>query len=160
MRSFLMPSILAIETATNLCSVALTHQGQIQADNRLVPREHAERVLGMIEGLLAHYSLSVNALDAICFGQGPGSFLGTRIAAGVAQGLGFAADLPLLPVSSLAALAEKAYQECGLTEVLAAWDARLTAFYWGRYSLQGGVMRVTGKDALACPKSWSEDFFP
>ena len=121
--------LLAFDAATDACSAALWLDGAVREEFVLVRNGHSERLLPMIEALLAEGGFSLRALDAIAFGRGPGAFTGLRIAAGVAQGLAFGADLPVVPISSLAALAE--IQQA--PQVFAALDARMAQLYWGAY---------------------------
>ncbi|MCG7981750.1 MAG: tRNA (adenosine(37)-N6)-threonylcarbamoyltransferase complex dimerization subunit type 1 TsaB [Candidatus Thiodiazotropha lotti] len=125
--------LLAIETATEACSAALLIDDQIELRYEIKPRGHSELILGMMDGLLADAGLSANQLDAMAFGRGPGSFTGVRIATGVIQGAAFAADLPVVPVSTLAALAQRAYREKGEPNLLTAFDARMGELYWAGY---------------------------
>lgn len=130
--------ILAIDTATEACSVALYQQagsadGETLAYFELCDRQHTQRILPMVQQMLAQAELSLNQLDALAFGCGPGSFTGVRIAIGIAQGLAFAADLPLLPVSTLQTMAQGAWRDNGATQVLAAIDARMGEVYWGEF---------------------------
>ena len=105
----------------------------------------------MIEALLAEAGGRVTDLDGIAFGRGPGSFTGVRIAVSVAQGIAFGADLPALPVSTLAAMAQAAWRRHGWRRVLCALDARMEEVYWGSYVLAAeGVMRLSGEE-LVCP---------
>ena len=94
-----MSNILALDTSTDACSVALSCNGEIKEDFRIIPRQHTQQLLPMIEAILADAGIAISALDAIAFGRGPGSFAGIRIATGVAQGLAYGADLPVLPIS-------------------------------------------------------------
>lgn len=121
--------LLALDTSTEACSVALALDDEIVERFELEPR-HGERILTMVDALLADAGLSLGQLDAIGFGRGPGSFTSLRIGAGVVQGLAFGADLPVVPISSLAALA----QGVDAPKVLAAFDARMRQIYYGAYT--------------------------
>jgi tRNA threonylcarbamoyladenosine biosynthesis protein TsaB len=125
--------ILALDTATEACSAALSVNGEIMSTYRLAPREHNRLILSMIEELMGKAQLSYGALDAIAFGCGPGSFTGVRIATGVAQGLALGAELPLIPISTLAALAENALRTSPRDVVHTAIDARMGEVYWATY---------------------------
>jgi tRNA threonylcarbamoyladenosine biosynthesis protein TsaB len=122
-------NLLAIETATEACSVALLHGGTLIDRTELAPRRHAELVLPMAEDLLAEAGIVRRQLDAIAVGQGPGAFTGVRLAISVAQGLALALDIPVVPVSSLAALAMQAPKNGAA--ILAAIDARREEIYAG-----------------------------
>jgi tRNA threonylcarbamoyladenosine biosynthesis protein TsaB len=135
--------LIAIETATEACSAALLVDEQIALRYEIKPRGHSELILGMMDELLAEAGLSPKQLDAMAFGRGPGSFTGVRIAAGVIQGAAFAADLPVVPVSTLAAVAQRAFREKGEPNLLAAFDARMGELYWGAYRV--------GSDELVKP---------
>lgn len=126
--------ILAIDTATEACSVALYNQGETLAHFELCAREHTQRILPMVQQILAEAGLSLTQLDALAFGRGPGSFTGVRIGIGMAQGLSLGAELPLLPVSTLQTMVQGAYRLTGADNVLAAIDARMGEVYWGEFS--------------------------
>jgi len=146
--------LLAIETATEACSCALAIGERVEARFALAPRRHAELVLDMIDRLLVEAATTLRDLDAIAFGRGPGSFTGLRIAAGVAQGLALGAGLPLVPVSSLAALARGARAELGATRVIAALDARMGEVYWGAFSASAGDTDVASSgEAVSAPEA-------
>lgn len=134
-------NLLAIETATEACSVALLHGDALIDRTELAPRRHAELVLPMAEDLLAEAGITRKQLDAIAVGQGPGAFTGVRLAISVAQGLALALDIPVVPVSSLAALAMQAPKNGA--SILAAIDAR-------REEIYAGVFR-SGADGLVEP---------
>ena len=136
-----MTTLLALDTATEACSVALLHDGRVLSHYEVAPRMHAQRLLPMIQQLLGEAGIAASALDAIAFGRGPGAFTGVRIAIGVVQGLAFALDRPVLPVSNLAVLAQRALREQGATQVAAAIDARMDEVYWGCYRAEAGEMR-------------------
>jgi tRNA threonylcarbamoyladenosine biosynthesis protein TsaB len=144
--------ILALDTATEACSAALYLDGEIRQLYRVAPREHSHIILPMIDQLLADSGNGVSDLDALTFGRGPGSFMGVRIAAGIAQGIAFAWDLPVVPISTLAAIAQTAYAETGAGRVLSAIDARMNEVYWGAYSLSDqDCMRIVGKEHVCAP---------
>ena len=143
--------LLALETATEACSVALWLDGELLERFELAPRGHAERVLPWAEALLAEAGLALGRLDAVAFGRGPGAFTGLRIACGVAQGLALGAGLPVVPVSTLAALAQGAVEE-GRERVLAALDARMGEVYWGPYRRgPEGLAVPAGEEAVLPP---------
>lgn len=145
--------ILAIDTSEDACSVALLIDEAVDSRHELAPRRHSELVLPMMDGLLAEAGLSLVQLDALAFGRGPGSFTGIRIAAAVTQGAAFAADLPVVPVSTLLALAEGARREYGAGRVLAALDARMSEVYWAACSLgPQGTMTLMGPERLSAPQ--------
>ncbi|MET0027461.1 MAG: tRNA (adenosine(37)-N6)-threonylcarbamoyltransferase complex dimerization subunit type 1 TsaB [Candidatus Thiodiazotropha sp.] len=127
--------ILAIETATEACSAALLIDQEITLRHTVKPRGHSELVLGMMDELLTEAGMKITGLDALAFGRGPGSFTGVRIATGVIQGAALGADLPVVPVSTLAALAQRGYRELGQSCLLPAYDARMGELYWAAYRL-------------------------
>jgi len=149
--------LLAIDTATEACSAALLIDDRISDRYELAPRRHAERILPMVDGLLAEAGIILNDLDAIAFGRGPGAFTGLRVAAGVVQGLAFAADLPVLPVSSLAALAQGASTWADCPDILCAIDARMGEIYWGIYAINNGVAIASGTEKVGKPESVEVD---
>jgi tRNA threonylcarbamoyladenosine biosynthesis protein TsaB len=126
-------NLLAIETATEACSVALLHGDVLIDRSELAPRRHAELVLPMAESLLVQAGVVRKQLDAIAVGQGPGAFTGVRLAISVAQGLALALDIPVVPVSSLAALAMQAPGNGAA--ILAAIDARRGEIYAGTFQM-------------------------
>jgi tRNA threonylcarbamoyladenosine biosynthesis protein TsaB len=140
--------LLAVDTSTDACSAALYIDGAVAERFAVTPRGHAEHILPMVEDLLEDAALSLARLDALAFGRGPGSFTGVRIAAGVIQGLALGAGLAVVPVSSLAALAQGASAD----RILAAIDARMDEVYWGEY-LRGddGLVRVSGRERVTAP---------
>lgn len=147
-----MAKILALDTSTDACSVALTLDGTVHEDFRIIPRQHTRALLPMVSELLKAHGLAVADLDAIAFGRGPGSFAGIRIATGTAQGLAFAAELPTLPVSTLAAMALKAHQQTGAVQVVAALDARMDEVYAGVYRFEAGLPVEITPEQVCSPK--------
>jgi tRNA threonylcarbamoyladenosine biosynthesis protein TsaB len=128
--------ILAIDTATEACSAALYIDGEITSEYKVVPRGHTQLILPMVDRLLTDAGLVINQLDALSFARGPGAFTGVRIAAGVIQGLSYAAETPVVPVSTLAAIAAGVYYQYGHQDVLTAIDARMGEVYWGAYHVE------------------------
>lgn len=156
-----MPSgpvrILAIETSSAACSAALYIDGDIRQRYALAPRQHAALILPMAESLLVEAGLGVAQVDALAFGRGPGSFTGVRIAASIVQGIAFAAGLPVVPVSTLAALALGAMRESGEAQVLAALDARKHEVYWGAYRhVDMELARLLGEERVCPPETVPE----
>ncbi|HEX5055569.1 MAG TPA: tRNA (adenosine(37)-N6)-threonylcarbamoyltransferase complex dimerization subunit type 1 TsaB [Gammaproteobacteria bacterium] len=147
-----MYKILAIETATEACSVALLHEGKILQRFEHRPQGQADLVLPMIDSLLTEARLKTSGLDAIAYGRGPGSFTGLRIAAAVTQGIAVATGLPVIPVSTLATVAQGVYREHGHTSVIAAIDARMQEIYWGCYRLKDGMMAPVGDEQVSPPR--------
>ncbi|KTD21939.1 tRNA (adenosine(37)-N6)-threonylcarbamoyltransferase complex dimerization subunit type 1 TsaB [Legionella londiniensis] len=129
--------LLAIDTTTSLSSVALSIESRMLCKEQGLIRQHAQLLLPMIKEMLDEAGLSVKQLDGIIFGRGPGSFTGLRIACSVAKALAYAHDLPVYPVSSLAAIAYEAFNRVEQlppqTQVLAMIDARMQQVYWAYY---------------------------
>ena len=147
-----MPVILAIDTSTHACSCALNRDGRITEVFEIIPRQHAGKILPMIAGLLSDNGLDYGDLDAIAYGQGPGSFTGLRIAAGVAQGIAFGASLPVIPVSSLASIALQLRDDMAGGLVFSTLDARIDEVYWGFYKLAGNAVELIGNEGLCKPE--------
>ncbi len=146
--------LLALDTASQACSVALAVGEEVIERIETRPRMHAATILPMVEACLAEAGLVLAGLDGIAFGRGPGSFTGLRIAASVTQGLAFGADLPVAPVSSLAAAAAAAGRVHGWAEVLVANDARMGEVYTGAYRAgEEGLVAAVAADALAAPEA-------
>jgi len=143
--------ILAIETATDACSAALLLNQDLAVEYQLAPRQHTQLILPMVEKLLAQAQLGLSELDAIAFGCGPGAFTGLRIAAGVTQGLALAADLPVIPVSTLAAMAQQAWQQYQMPHILVALDARIGEVYWGQYLIENNRAALQGWEQVIKP---------
>jgi tRNA threonylcarbamoyladenosine biosynthesis protein TsaB len=150
-----MTTLLALDTATEACSVALLHDGRVLSHYEVIPRLHAQRLLPMIQTLLGEAGIALSAVDALAFGRGPGAFTGVRIAVGVVQGLAFALQRPVLPVSTLATIAQRAHREHGVEQVAVAIDARMDEVYWGCYRLHEGEMQLAGTEAVLPPEQVS-----
>ena len=151
-----MTKLLAIDTSGEACSVALGLGDEVLEHFEVIPRLHARKLLPMVQSLLAEADVPLSALDAIAFGRGPGSFTGLRICAGVVQGLAFAADLPTLPISSLAALAQGAYRNTSHTHIMTVLDARMAELYWAGFRVKEGRVVLVGKEQLTAPQQLDE----
>lgn len=152
--------LLAIETATEACSVALCIDGEMLLDHRVEPRQHARLLLPMIDALLQSADLRPTALDGIVFGQGPGSFTGVRIAAAAVQGIALGADIGVYGVSTLATMAQGCLRRYGDTAVQVALDARMDEIYHGAYQSREsvgdkGLMRAVDNDQVLRPEAVS-----
>lgn len=127
--------ILALDTSTEACSAALQCGEQIFERFEVAPRQHTTLILSMLETVLAEAQLTLKQLDALAFGCGPGSFTGLRLAASVIQGIALAVNLPVIPVSTLRAIAQGIYRQAGSQEVSCSLDAQRDEVYWGTYRL-------------------------
>lgn len=150
--------LLAIDTTAAGCSAAVSLDGRLIARYEDAPRQHTRRIMPMIHAVLSEAKLSPQDLDLLAFGRGPGSFTGLRIAAGLIQGLAFGLDIPVMPVSSLAAVALKAVRHFQLAEgdmLLPAFDARMDEIYYGIYTWRSGALMALAEDSLAAPEALS-----
>jgi tRNA threonylcarbamoyladenosine biosynthesis protein TsaB len=143
--------LLALETATEACSVALWIDGEVIERYEIAPRRHTDLALPWAEELLAQAGLKKSQLDAIACGRGPGAFTGVRLAVALTQGLGFALDRPVLAISTLAALAYEADAQAG-DRVVAAIDARMGEVYLGAFERTVDDLRPLRAEWLQKPQ--------
>jgi tRNA threonylcarbamoyladenosine biosynthesis protein TsaB len=146
--------LLAIETSSEACSVALSVGGEMLERHEHAPLRHAELLLPAIRGLLSEAGLALSRLDAIAFGRGPGSFTSLRIGIGVVQGLAWAADLPVVPQSSLAAVAQSAAERAGgaAEHIVVAVDARMQEVFSAPFVTgAGGLVQLAGEERVGPP---------
>lgn len=141
--------ILALETSGDVCSVALLGPHGIAEREDHVPRGHTRALLPMVRDLLDEVDMGIRDLTLIAFGRGPGSFTGVRIAAAAAQGLGLASDVPVMGVSSLAAIAADAGERHGWQRVVAVADARMHEVYLGAYRCDEHGWQLLGAEQVA-----------
>ena len=152
------PTILAIDTSTDACSVALLHKQQQFFQHEVMPRAHNKIIMRMINQLFTAANIQCSDLDAIAFGQGPGSFTGLRMSAGIAQGMAFGANIPVIPVSTLQLLAQTAYHKYGFMHVAVAMDARADEIYFNTFSLnQASCMHSSTNDKILSPQAVTLD---
>ncbi len=150
--------ILALDTATENCSAALWMDGNVLQRELEAERGHAELILSMIDELLCESAIRLADLDAIAFGRGPGSFTGVRLAASVTQGLAFGAGVPVVPISDLQAVAQRAASQ----HVMVCNDARMQEVYWACFELgpegsmlPAGIERVSKPSEVHLPNQWA-----
>jgi tRNA threonylcarbamoyladenosine biosynthesis protein TsaB len=142
--------LLAIETSTEACSAAIEFDGDRRQLYEIAPRRHAELILPMVDSLLSEADIPLQALDGLAFGRGPGAFTGVRIAAGVIQGLAYAADLPVAPVSTLASMAQGISDRS--SKIACSIDARMGEVYWGLYKQDSNkCMQIQGQESVCRP---------
>ena len=153
-----MNRLLAIETSGEACSVALHLDGETRERHELAPMRHAELLLPSIRWLLEESGVSLNHLDAIVFGRGPGSFTSLRIGIGVVQGLAWGADLPVVPLSSLATVAQQAQAStwgriAPGSEILVAVDAKMQEVFHGSFvAAADGIVVARGEEYVSAPE--------
>ena len=144
-------TLLVVDTSTEACSVALSIRGVITQRFEIIPRQHTQRIMPMIQDVLSEAGIHLQQCDAIAFGRGPGAFTGLRIAAGIVQGLAYGANLPVIPISTLAALAQGAVRECNAPYVFSAIDARMGEVYWACYKQENGLVSAVNQERVSAP---------
>jgi tRNA threonylcarbamoyladenosine biosynthesis protein TsaB len=145
--------LLALDTATECCSAALLLDGRLILREAEFDRGHAEHILPMVDAVLAEGGVSLPQLDAIAFGRGPGGFTGVRIAASVTQGLAFGASVPVVPVSDLAAVAQRVFDlDASVQRVLVCNDARMREVYWGCFERRDNLAAAAGAERVGPPQ--------
>ena len=141
--------LLAVETSTEACSAALHIDGEVRERFKIAPREHTKLILPMIDSLLADAQLKPQQLDALAFSRGPGSFTGVRISTGIIQGIALGADLPVVPVSTLAAIAQHYLKNTDKDCAYTAMDARMGEIFWAAYQKNSqGYAELIGEEAV------------
>jgi tRNA threonylcarbamoyladenosine biosynthesis protein TsaB len=143
-------NLLAIDTSSDACSVAVQVGEQIFASHVVEPRKHTKILVPMIEELLQQADAALSDLDAVILGNGPGSFIGMRIGSSVAQGICHGAGLQIVPVSSLAAIAAEVIDAHGADDILVAQDARMHEVYLGRFHADTERLPVADDEEVIC----------
>jgi tRNA threonylcarbamoyladenosine biosynthesis protein TsaB len=145
--------LLALDTATDACSAAAYGDDVIHERFELAPRRHGQLLLSMVNEVLEQAGWDLSQLDAIAFGRGPGSFTGVRIAAATAQGVAIGAGLPVVPVSSLGALAQTAFAKHGVRRCAATFDARMDEVYFGAFEIDAaGIAQPVQPERVCSPE--------
>ena len=144
-------NFLAFETSSRVGSVALETAAGVLVRELGSPREQTERLLTVTDELLTEAGIGLQSLAGIAFGRGPGSFTGLRVSAAVAQGLAAVTGVPLLPVSSLLGLAERARREAGCRRALVCIDAHMGEVYWAFAECRGDTVEIVGAERLGPP---------
>lgn len=154
-----MTKILALDTSTDACSVALTLDGVTSHIFELAAKSHTQRLLPMVDEILRAANCRLQDLDAIAYGRGPGSFTGLRICMGVVQGLAFGANLPVIPISTLHAMAQGFLTDNPTTSapLLVALDARMDEIYWGLFSAEKSPRALSSEFVMKPADVCAED---
>jgi len=148
-------NILSLDTCTESCSAALLYQGELFERGELTQRGHSDLILGMMDDLFAQAGTTISVIDALAFGRGPGSFTGVRVGIGVAQGIAFARDVPVIPISSLAAVAQVAADQYQLEHIAVAMDARMGEVYAAHYHCDAGVVTLADHERVCPPEAFT-----
>jgi len=149
--------ILSIDTSTEACSAALYIDDEVRERFEIAPSKHSQLILPMANSLLNEAHIVVSDLDAIGFSCGPGSFTGLRIASGVIQGIALGADIPVVRISTLAALAQYAFKEKKERNILTALDARMNEVYWGMFQFDSmGELHKISEEIVCLPAQISK----
>lgn len=146
-----MTILLSIETSSECASVALIKGDDLFSRESSGVITHSEKILPMVQSVCEQAHIHLSDCDAIAFGAGPGSFTGVRTACGVAQGLAYGLQLPVVPVCSLLAIAQACLEKDNATNVLVMIDARMGEVYWAQYTYQDGAWQVLIAPTLSAP---------
>lgn len=143
--------LLAIDTSTEACSVAVLDEESVYSRFEVCPQKHSQRLLPMLQEVLDEAGLALADLDALAFGRGPGSFTGVRIATGMIQGLALGTGLPVAGISTMAAMAQQAHMQSGVQKLAVAIDARMQEVYFAQYEIKAGLAELLGEEAVMPP---------
>jgi len=150
-------TLLIIDTSTEACSVAFVKNEKVFFKQDVTPRSHTKMVLPMVDSLLIESESSINDIDAIAWGRGPGSFTGVRIGTGIMQGLALGANKPVIGISTLAAMAQQAIDELNAQQIIAAIDARMGEVYWGIFNNIDGLATLVDVEMVIKPEIINRD---
>jgi tRNA threonylcarbamoyladenosine biosynthesis protein TsaB len=147
-------NILALDTCTESCSAALLYQGQLFERVEMTQRGHSELILGMMDELFDDAKTSISEINAVAFGRGPGSFTGVRVGVGVAQGIAFARDISVIPISSLAATAQGVVDTFNTDYIAVAMDARMGEIYCANFQVVDGLVVLLDEEKVCPPEQF------
>ncbi len=145
-------TILAVDTATENCSVALKVADKIYHLSEVSPRGHTDKILPMVDNVLKQANITLQDVDYIAYGQGPGSFTGVRIGIGIAQGLAFGINAPMVGISTLQTMAHEVFRTTGHKQIACAIDARMSEIYWARYQHNGEQLEIVDAEQVIAPE--------
>lgn len=145
-------TILALDTCTEMCSVAVLNNDSLHEQSRLTQRGHSDLILGMLDAVLSDAGITLSDVDYLAFGRGPGSFTGVRVGVGVAQGVAFARQIPVIPVSTLSAVAQRAIDEHGASHIAVALDARMGEVYAAHFREEQGLAVLCDNEQVCAPE--------
>lgn len=151
-------NILALDASTEALSIVLHFKGQTFHHFEECPQQHSQKILPLIDQLLTSANCKLKDLDVIGFGQGPGSFTGVRISVAIAQGLAYSTKLPLVGVSTLAIMAQQAFEQHGHESVYPSIDARMGEIYFAHYQAQNGLMQLANQECVIKPELLNQDY--
>lgn len=147
-------NILALDTCTESCSAALLYQGELFERAEITQRGHSDLILGMMDELFEQAGTDISVVEALAFGRGPGSFTGVRVGVGVAQGIAYARDIPVIPISSLAATAQGVVDLFDVDYIAVAMDARMGEVYGASYQVKDGLVVLMDEEKVCPPEQF------
>jgi tRNA threonylcarbamoyladenosine biosynthesis protein TsaB len=147
-------NILALDTCTELCSAALLINGELFERSVLTQRSHSDLILGMMDDIFNEAKATLSEVDVLTFGRGPGSFTGVRVGVGVAQGIAYARELPVVPVSTLAAIAQETAENSKTPNIAVAIDARMGEIYCASYKIIDGIAELLDQERVCPPEEF------
>ncbi|MDA8939235.1 tRNA (adenosine(37)-N6)-threonylcarbamoyltransferase complex dimerization subunit type 1 TsaB [Pseudoalteromonas marina] len=151
-------NILALDASTEALSLVLHYKGETFHHFEECPQQHSQKILPLIDELLAKANCKLKELDVIGFGQGPGSFTGVRISVAIAQGLAYSTNLPLVGVSTLAVMAQQAYEQNNSSLVFPSIDARMGEIYFAQYQENNGLMELVNNECVIKPELLTNEY--
>ncbi|ACA86389.1 tRNA (adenosine(37)-N6)-threonylcarbamoyltransferase complex dimerization subunit type 1 TsaB [Shewanella woodyi] len=144
-------TILSLDTCTESCSAALSVKGKVFSELAIVPREHSQRILPMVDSVLSQAKVQLADVDLIAYGRGPGSFTGIRICTSMTQGLALGQDIPVIGLSALQTMAQAVFDSQSAMQVITAIDARMGEIYWGQFVFDNGLVKLVGAETVIAP---------